>query len=100
MPHYNYLTYDRNHPDPRQFDFFPEWYLLSRCEVLVTPNSTYSFTAGMASDRMQRFYRSQLPTESIDEEDIWNTYPTQKWHRNDWPNVKGAWLDNNPYWRE
>lgn len=100
LPHYCYLRYDRNHPDPRQYDFFPEWYTLTRCEVLVTGNSTFSFTAGMASERLQKFYRSQIPTQSIEEEELWSAFPCQRWHQKDWPNVPGAWLDRNPYWRE
>jgi hypothetical protein len=99
LPHYNYLGYDRRHPDPRQFDFFPEWYLLTQCEILLTPNSTFSFTAGMASDRLRHFFRSQLPTQRMEEEDIWNASPCQRWHKNDWATVPGVWRESNPYWR-
>lgn len=100
MAHYNYLRCDLRNKDPRRLDWFPEWYLLTKCEILVTPNSTYSLTAGMASDRLRTFYRSQLPTQSIEAENLWNCTPCQRWQRRDWEHVPGAWLATNPDWRD
>ena len=92
-PHFEQLAEETGTGDPRAFDFFPEWWLLSRCDVIVGPNSTFSFTAAMAASDEVRYWRSQLPTRDFQREDPWNTYPGQFWHRDQWLNVPGAWRD-------
>ena len=84
--------------DPRQLDFFSEWYYLTQCDVIVAPNSTFSFTAAMLSPCMQRFFRSNLATQQIEEEDVWDAYPLQRLDQKDFPNVPGAWVKKTKYW--
>ena len=95
---YNYLRHDTRVREAHQLDFLPDWYMLSRCDVLVTPHSTYSFAAGLVNPKLQRFFRSSLPRADIVEEDIWNTTPGQYDDVKDFPHLQGIALTSNPYW--
>jgi hypothetical protein len=103
LRHYSYLDRDKRVREPWQMDFFPDWYLLSQCNVLVTPNSTFSFTAGMVSDNLQEFWRSSLPPVSspsgFEKLDIWNTVPLTHDRAEDYRHLEGVCLDETPYWK-
>ena len=96
MPHFGY--FDEDVHDPRQLDFFPEWYYLTQCDVIVAPNSTFSVVAAMASPYVKRFFRSNLLTQQIEEEDVWDMYPLQRLDQKDYPDVPGAWVEKTKYW--
>jgi hypothetical protein len=39
---YNWKRSEVETANPQQFDFYPSFYLLSQCDVLLVPNSTFS----------------------------------------------------------
>lgn len=99
LPHYPYLAHDTRARDPWQMDFFPDWYLLSQCDVLVTPNSTFSFTAGMVSNSLREFWRSSLPLAGFENLDIWDTIPLTHDRAEDYRHLDGVCLDETAYWK-
>lgn len=56
-------------------DFFPDWYILTKCDVLAISNSTFSFTSCLLNQRKNpKFYRAHYLYRII-EIDPWNTNP-------------------------
>lgn len=98
LEHYPYLTHDLADRVPWQMDFFPDWFLLSECDVMLMPNSTFSMTAAMFSDTIQRVYRSDLPTQEFVEIDPWDCEPLTYDLAEDWKHVEGVCLEENPKW--
>jgi hypothetical protein len=56
-------------------DFFPDWYLLSQCDVLAVPQSSFSFTAAMMNRRLQLLMRSTLKYQCFIQVDPWDAWP-------------------------
>ncbi|KAA8495022.1 hypothetical protein FVE85_3263 [Porphyridium purpureum] len=55
--------------------FFPDWYILSQCDVLAISNSSFSFTACMLNRQPgARFFRAHY-SDFIVEFDPWNADP-------------------------
>ncbi|GAB0498068.1 hypothetical protein MMPV_009409 [Pyropia vietnamensis] len=55
--------------------FFPDWYMLTQCDVLAISNSTFSFTACMANKRPgARFFRAHY-LHRMEEIAPWNADP-------------------------
>jgi hypothetical protein len=98
LPHYQYLGVDLKTKEPLQMDFFPDWYLLSQSDVLLAPNSSFSFTAAMLG-QCQRFFRSSLPKQGCEEIDPWDAYPVTHDKAEDYRHVPGVCLDETPYWK-
>jgi len=96
MENYAYLSRDLQECEPWQLDFFPDWYLLSQCDVILMPNSTFSFTAALMG--AYSVHRSHLPTQTFEEITPWSAYPLQRDRVEDYPDVKGVRLAENPYW--
>ena len=99
MPHYKYLTADLQVREPLQLDFFPDFYLLANCDVLLIPNTSFSYVAAMLNPNLQALYRSDLPTQSFEKIDPWNSWPV----RHDWVDDymhPGTYLDTNPPYYE
>lgn len=71
-------------PDSRKAlgaGFFPDWYILSQCDVLAISNSSFSFTACMLNARPDaRFFRAHY-ADKIVEFDPWDAEPIV--HRED-----------------
>ena len=83
----------------RSLDFFPDWHYLSQCDILLAPNSTFSFTAGMVSATLKRFFRSCAPQGRMVELDLWDTTPLEYELAEDYRHVPGLCLGHNPpYW--
>ena len=99
LPSYHYLRFDVSNPTPWQMDFFPDWYFLTQCDMMLIPNSTFSFTAAMFSDTVQHTFRSDLPTQEFVEIDPWNAAPLTYDLAEDWKHVPGVCLDSTPYWK-
>ncbi len=100
LPVYKYQQYDLEHPEPHLFDFFPDWYLLTQCGYLLIPNSTFSFAAAMFSERLQRCFRSDLPTQQFVEINPWDDMPMAGDMAEDWRHVPGVCMTTNPQWTE
>lgn len=99
VPHYVYLPYDLRRPTPVSMDFFPDWYFLTLCDVILMGNSTFSFTAGMFSKVNPQVYRSRLSTQSFDRIYPWDCTPLTYEHLKDYPDIPGTSITGSPYWR-
>ena len=95
---YNYLTRDVRVQEPWQMDFFPDFFCLSQCDVLVTSNSTFSFVAGMLNEKLEEFWRSSLPHAYFEQVDPWNSRPFRCERVADYPDLEGISCEQNPYW--
>ena len=96
-PIYNYLLYDMTNPSPIAMDWFPDWWLLYNCDILLFGNSTFSFTAAMLG-KARSAWRSRLSTQKFEPVDPWNSYPLVREDLRDYPGVANTWYDNNPKW--
>lgn len=98
---YNYLKPDLTDPTPTSMDWFPDWYLLTQCDVLVFGNSTFSFTAAMMNQNLQNgsAWRSRLSTQTFEVIDPWNEWPMVREDIRDYPGVADTWYDQNPKWK-
>ncbi|GJQ12265.1 hypothetical protein GpartN1_g4056.t1 [Galdieria partita] len=70
-------------------DFFPDWYILTQCNILAISNSTFSFTACMLNQRENaKFYRAHY-ADRIVEIDPWNADPIvhREQHSSIWKNM-------------
>jgi FkbM family methyltransferase len=55
--------------------FYPDFYILSQCDVLATSNSTFSFAASMLNERCKFFFRPNLQKNKLIPFDPWNSEP-------------------------
>jgi hypothetical protein len=61
-------------------DFYRDFYVLQHADVLLIPNSTFSFSAAMLNERLQAAYRSHVPSRGFVAFDPWNDKPLdQQW---------------------
>ena len=97
FPNHAYLPYDLKNPKPHLFDFYPDFYLLSQCDVLLIPNSTFSFAAAMLGTPRE-CWRSSLKTAQFDRFDPWNDQPLQYELVENYPHLEGVALASNPQW--
>lgn len=95
---YNYLKPDLADPTTTSMDWFPDWYLLTQCDVLVFGNSTFSFSAAMMNHNLQSAWRSRLSTQSFELIDPWNSWSMLREDIRDYPGVADTWYDENPKW--
>ncbi len=101
MANFDYMKHDLQRRDPRALDFFPDWYLLQQCDVLLLPNSTFGFTAAMTSRACRQVFRSDPAVGGFAElADWWDVMPTQFVNQADYGHIPGLYLDRNPYWHE
>lgn len=99
LVHYNYLPRDKRTHDPRQMDFFPDWYLLQQaCDIILMPNSTFSFGAAMTSPRLRELWRSEPALQRFDRINPWHAFPAQFVKQKDFEHIPGLYLKSNPYW--
>ncbi|HXJ84035.1 MAG TPA: hypothetical protein VMS64_35795 [Candidatus Methylomirabilis sp.] len=59
----------------RDAEFFPDWFMLTRCHALAISNSTFSFTASMANTTASVFARPDLPAKALLPFEPWNSEP-------------------------
>jgi hypothetical protein len=96
--YYNYLSHDLAKREPWQMDFFPDWYMLTLCDVLALSNSTFGFTAAMMNKFLQECWRSSIPEQGFESIDPWDSRPMRLERCEDYPDVEGIALKRNPYW--
>ena len=95
---YPYLKTDLKTKEPLQMDFMPDWYYLTQSDVLLIPNSTFSFTAAMF-DKCKEMWRSNLSTQKFELTDPWNSYPLLQDVAEDYRHIPGVCLDETAYWK-
>jgi hypothetical protein len=54
-------------------DFYPDFYLLSKCDIAAISNSSYSFAACMLNDKCKLFLRPDLSREKLVSFDPWDS---------------------------
>lgn len=59
----------------RTVDFFPDWYLLTQCDIMAISNSTFSFTASMFSEHGYTFMRPTFNDKELVPFDPWDSVP-------------------------
>jgi hypothetical protein len=83
MPHFRaydpVTAADLGAPLPTH-DFYRDYYALQHADVVLIPNSTFSFSAAMLNPTLQQAYRSRLPSRGFVPFDPWNDKPLdQTW---------------------
>ncbi|MGA3065616.1 MAG: alpha-1,2-fucosyltransferase [Tepidisphaeraceae bacterium] len=58
-----------------QAPFYPDFYLLTQCDVLAISNSSFSFVAAMLNERAKIFCRPHLHLQKLIPFDPWNASP-------------------------
>lgn len=97
-------VYPHDHPErkPRQLSFFPDWYILQHCDVVLAAESTFGVSAAWVSRTCREFWRPRISLVGFEQVDMWNTCVSPREHLNDFPGIPGTQLDDNPeyarYW--
>lgn len=100
VPQYQYLRQDLQDPTPVAMDFLPDWVFLTKCHVVLMPNSTFSFTAAMISPDLQELWRSRLSTQKFERIEPWDCTPLTYEHLDDYPGIPDTQYDSNHYWQK
>jgi FkbM family methyltransferase len=58
-----------------QAEFYPDFYLLSQCDIVAISNSSFSFAACMLNETGKSFFRPHLSAEKLIPFDPWNSEP-------------------------
>lgn len=98
IPGYEYLPLDLRRREPHQLDFYPDFHLLSRCDVLVAPSSTFSFVPALLNPSLRQLWRSSLRLGGFAREDPWDAHPLQRDRVEHHARVPAVRLADNPYW--
>lgn len=80
----------------RQLDFFPDWFLLQQCHVLLCSDSSFSFTAAWTSTRVRETWRMKLSVGGFERIDPWDCEFCNREHLDDYPGIPGTATDSNP----
>jgi hypothetical protein len=94
-PRYRY-PYTITPARARQLDFFPDWYLLQRCDVLLLSDSSFGFTAAWTSRVVRETWRMRLSLQDFEPIDPWNCRFCNMEHLDDHPGIPGTAVDHNP----
>ncbi|MGK7922408.1 MAG: FkbM family methyltransferase [Trichodesmium sp.] len=66
-----------------QAPYYPDFYLLSQCDMLATSNSSFSFAASMLNERGKFFFRPHFQAKKLIPYDPWNSEPLLWWKQQD-----------------
>ena len=92
------LKHDIKIGNVQSFDWYPDFYLLSQCHVILGPSSTFSFMAAMLAPRLLEYWRASLEAEKFVRTYPWDAYPQLRECVRDYPHLEGISLKKNPYW--
>lgn len=67
--------------------FYPDFYILSQCDVLAISNSTFSFAAAMLNEQCKFFFRPNLLKQKMIAFDPWNSEPLLRDNPNNLPAI-------------
>ena len=100
MQNYNYEAHDLRNPNgfAGAMDFYPDFFLLSRCDHIVAPNSSFSFAAALLDTDLRSYWRASLEAGGFMEVDPWDDYPLLREKVDDYPHLSGISVETNPYW--
>ncbi|MCC5606699.1 FkbM family methyltransferase [Nostoc sp. CHAB 5834] len=69
---YNPVTTRDLNCELEQADFYPDFYLLSKCDILAISNSSFSFAAAILNEEGKLFMRPHLPSKKLITFDPWS----------------------------
>lgn len=92
-----YLKRDLLYHDSRAMDWYPDFHLLSHCDVVLGPSSSFSFFAAMLNPSLQEYWRASLKTAWWQRTNPWDAYPMLREHVRDYPHLPGITAPDNPY---
>lgn len=95
---YNYLRCDLTSPTAETMDWFPDWWLLRHCDVMLIGESTFSFTAAMMNPHLQECWRSMLSKQEFVQIEPWDSFPLVREYLHDYPGIPGTFYEDNPKW--
>ncbi|NJN87145.1 MAG: FkbM family methyltransferase [Leptolyngbyaceae cyanobacterium SL_7_1] len=72
---YNPVTSNSLDANFQTAPFYPDFYLLSQCDLLAISNSSFSFAASLLNDRATHFVRPHLPSRKLIPYNPWNSEP-------------------------
>ncbi len=94
-----YLEEDLAVKDNRAMDWYPDFHLLTQCDIVMGPSSTFSFFAAMMNPSLQEYWRASLEVETFQRTDPWNAYPQLRQTPKHYGHLQECWLHRNPpYW--
>ncbi|MEG4232671.1 FkbM family methyltransferase [Microcoleus sp. Pol11C3] len=82
---YNPITVKDLGVEMPEAPFYPDFYILSQCDVLAISNSTFSFAASMLNERCKFCFRPHLQKQKLIPYDPWNSEPLLRDNPNDLP---------------
>lgn len=81
----------------RSTDFFPDWFVLQRSDVVLASNSMFSMSAAWTSTDNTETWRPRLSIQDFEQVDPWNMRDfVNREHLDDYPGIPGTQLDDNP----
>jgi glycosyltransferase involved in cell wall biosynthesis len=74
--HYHPLTIKDLNTELPEAPFYPDFFILTQCDILAISNSTFSFSAAMLNQRAKHFFRPDFIHEKLVSFDPWDSKPT------------------------
>lgn len=98
LPNCTYLRRDLVTCNKRAMDWYPDFYLLSQCDVILGGSTTFSFFAAMLNPSLKEYWRATLTDAKFIRTDPWDSYPMLREQVRDYEHLDGISLEANPYW--
>ena len=76
---YNPITVKDLGVELPQTPYYPDFYILSQCDILAISNSSFSFAASMLNERGKFFFRPHFKAQQLIPYDPWNSEPLLWW---------------------
>lgn len=94
------LPLDRETNNILAGDWYPDFYLLSECDIILGGSTTFSFLAAMLAPLLQEYWRASLAAETFVSIDPWNAFPMLREHCRDYAHLEGITCPpgTNRYW--
>lgn len=73
--HYHPITTKDLNKELPEAPFYPDFYILTQCDILAISNSTFSFTSAMVNQRAKHFFRPDFIHKKIVSFDPWDSKP-------------------------
>jgi FkbM family methyltransferase len=76
---YNVVTAKNLGVDLPRAPYYPDFYILSHCDMLGISNSSFSFVASMLNKEGKVFFRPHFKAKKLIPYDPWNSQPLLRW---------------------
>lgn len=95
MDHYWYQEKEIRYRESHLMDFFPDWFFLSQCEILLVGVGTYAMTAAIMNPFLREFWRSDPEKQSLIKTDLWSANPMGRTKVDDLTHIRGIRLGDS-----